>query len=83
MFVEQFLIDLPKAVQVDIDRVQIQQWDAKFVRSGNSDSTRIRHFIGDQIRHQRRACFSRSLGCLEHLSFADNAILHEAAWQAG
>ena len=82
MLVDQLLVDGANDVEVDLDGVEVEQRYAEFVRRGDGDRARIGQFLVDEVGNQRHFLFLGGFGGLEELLLRDDAVLHEAPWQA-
>ena len=79
---EQFVGDELDGIDVQVDRIEVQQRYAKLLRRGDGDLARVRQVVRDQVRHQVVVRFLRAAHGLHHRLLVDEAILDEAQRQA-
>jgi len=79
---DEFLVNGANDVNVDLDRVQVEQGNTEFVRGCNCDGARICQLFADEMGNQRDLLFLRNLGGLLQLLLGDDTVLNEAPRQA-
>ncbi len=83
MFVDELLIDCPDDVEVDLDRLEVQQRHTEFVRGGDGDCAGVCEFCPHQVRNQRQPFRLRRFGRIQELLLGNNAVLNQPPGQAG
>ena len=82
VLLQQFVGHQPDYIQVRLNRVQIQQRHAEFLRGGDGDLAGVGQPSGDQVRHQIQI---RGFGVFQRLQrslFIQQPVLNQARGQA-
>ena len=82
MLGNEFLVDRANDVDIDLNRVEVKQRDAEFVRGGHRDCARVGQFFTDEMGYQRDLFLPGGFIGLLQRFLGDDAILHEAPRQA-
>ena len=79
---EQLVADEADDVEVEADRVEVEQRHAEFLRGGNGDVARGGHVVGDQPADEVRLALAGARDRVEHRGLVHQAVLHEPLRQA-
>ena len=79
---EQLLVDELDDVEVEVERVEVEQGHAELVRGRDRDLARVaepgRHEMGNQVRALAAGCLERG----NEVGLGDDAVLDEPPWEA-
>jgi hypothetical protein len=78
MLGEQLVGDQLDGIEVRLDRVQIEQRYAEFLRGRNRDLARVRQVVRDQVRHQISVRILGGHHRLLHGLLVQQAVLDQA-----
>ena len=79
---KQLVVDEPDRVDVDGDRVEIQERHAEFLGGGDRDVAGGCHFVRDEPADEVGLAFAGARDRVEHGRFLDQAVEHEPLRQA-
>ena len=79
---EQLVADQADRLEVEVDRVQVEQRHAELVRGRDGDVARVGGAARDELRDDAGLALARGVHRLEHGRFLDDPVLHEALRQA-
>jgi hypothetical protein len=82
MLGEQLVGDQLHGLEVGLDRVEIEQRHAEFLRSRYGDLAGVRQVVGDQVRYEVGVGFLRGRHCRMHGLLVQQTVLDEAQRQA-
>ena len=82
MLGQQLVADQPDGLDVEVDRVQVEQRHAELVGGGDGDVAGIGGAAGDQLRDDADLALAGGVDRLQHGRLFDNAVLHQALRQA-
>ena len=79
---QQLVGDELDGFEVGLDRVQVEQRHAEFLRGGDRDLARVRDAVGHQVRHQVGVRFLGRHHRLRHGLLVDKTVLDQALGQS-
>ena len=82
MLVDEFLVDRPKAVDVQFDGVEVHQRHAELVRRGYCNGPGVGNVLVDEIGDERHLVFLGSLARLGKLCLGDDTVLYQSPRQS-
>jgi hypothetical protein len=82
MLREQLVRDELDGFEIRLNRVEIYQRDAEFLRSGDGDLARVRQIVRDQVRHEIGVRFLGGRHRRLHGLLVQQAVLDETQRQA-
>src|SRR5690606_10894572 len=80
---EQLLVDELDYVEIDVDRIEVEQRHAELVGSCNCDLPGVAEPVGDEVRDQQRAFAVDRLETGDKVFLRNDPVLNQAARQAG
>ena len=82
MLVDQFLVDGANNVDIDLDGIQVEQGNAKFVRGGHGDGAGLGKILVNEISDERELLVLGGFRRLDELFLGDQSVLHQPPGQA-
>ena len=77
MFRQQLVTDQTNRVEIEVDRIQIEERHTEFVGSRDGDVTRRRRTAGDQLSDDRGLALACRVQRLVHRGLFHDAVLHQ------
>ncbi len=78
MFGEKLLVDETNHVEVELDRIEIEQRHAELVGGGHSDLAGVAELLRHEVRDEARAFAAYLLERRQEALFGDDAVLNQA-----
>ena len=81
MLIDELLVDRPHDLEIDFDRIEVKQGNAKLVGCCNSNCAGIRQILVDEVGNQRQPLLLCGIASLQEALLGDNPILNEPPGQ--